>query len=92
MHSAKAIANYFLEKGWNEGIELSPLKLIKLVYLAHGWHLGFTENPLIADYVHAWTYGPVIPELYHEFKKYRNQPIKELAREAEDRDGDFSSS
>ena len=89
MYSAKAIANYFLEKGWKKGIELSPLKLMKLVYLAHGWYLGSTQKPLIRDYVHAWTYGPVIPELYHEFKKYGNQPIGECAREVEDSDGDF---
>ena len=81
MHSAKAIANYFLEKGKKEGTKLSPLKLIKLVYIAHGWHLGFAEEPLIEDYVHAWKFGPVIPDLYHEFKHFGDQPIDEPAQE-----------
>ena len=81
MYSAKAIANYFLDKGDEDGILMSPMKVIKLVYLAHGWYLAFTEKPLIEDYVEAWTYGPVIPSLYHEFKMWGSFPINGRAKE-----------
>lgn len=81
MYSAKAIANYFLDKADEDSISLTPMKIIKLVYIAHGWYLALTGKPLIKDYVEAWTYGPVIPDLYHEFKKYGNQPIQEYATE-----------
>ena len=81
MYSAKAIANYFLDKADEESISLTPMKIIKLVYIAHGWYLALTDKPLIKDYVEAWTYGPVIPDLYHEFKKYGNRPIQEYATE-----------
>ena len=81
MYSAKAIANYFLDKADGERTTLTPMKIIKLVYIAHGWHLALTDKPLIKENVEAWIYGPVIPELYHEFKKYGNTPIQEYAME-----------
>ena len=38
-YSAKAVANYFLSKyGRKKGI--TPLKIQKLVYIAHGWHMA----------------------------------------------------
>ena len=51
------------------------MKLLKLVYLAHGWNLGFTSEPLISEQVQAWQWGPVIPALYHEIKEYKDRPI-----------------
>ena len=80
-HDPKAIANYFLELARGEGVGLSPLKLIKLVYIAHGWHLGLSGEPLITEHPQAWKYGPVIPSLYHEFKIYGSEPITRLATE-----------
>ncbi len=77
-YSAKTVANYFLSKSFETGVELSPMKLIKLVYLAHGWSLGLRGEPLIEDAVQAWKYGPVIPTLYREFKGFGNTPITAL--------------
>ena len=81
MYSAKTIANYFLDKADEESTTLTPMKIIKLVYIAHGWYLAFTDDPLINDYVEAWTYGPVISSLYQEFKRYGSFPIHGRARE-----------
>lgn len=81
-YSAKAIANYFLELGKKEKKPITPLKIQKLVYIAHGWHLGITGEPLVADeYPEAWQFGPVFPSLYHEFKHFRGSPIQEPAQE-----------
>lgn len=57
------------------------MKLIKLTYIAHGWNLAFCKEPLIAESVQAWKYGPVIESLYHSFKHYGNGSIP--AKEAE---------
>lgn len=54
---------------------ITPLKIQKLVYFAHGWYLGFTGQPLVNETVQAWDFGPVIPSLYHEFKEFKNNPI-----------------
>lgn len=74
-HEPKSIANYFIELAAADGKKLTPLKLIKLVYLAHGWHLGLTGQPLINEPPEAWRFGPVIPSLYHALKHYGNEPI-----------------
>ena len=73
-YSAKAIANYFLPKG-----HLTQMKLHKLVYYAHGWHLGFTQAPLLDETLEAWQYGPVVPSLYHEFGDLGASPIERRA-------------
>jgi len=78
-HESKAIANYFLRLAERDGTTLSPMKIQKLVYFAHGWHLAIYNDPLIDDTVEAWEFGPVIPTLYHDFKKYGNGRITEQA-------------
>ena len=79
--SAKAVANYFLDLAGRDKKTLNPMKIQKLVYLAHGWCLALTEKPLIQESVEAWTYGPVISDLYHEFKRWGNGAIQERATE-----------
>lgn len=74
-YSAKAVANEFLDIAESEGSGISPMKLQKLVYLAHGWSLGIMDTPLISDKVQAWKYGPVIESLYHEFKHHGSNAI-----------------
>jgi uncharacterized phage-associated protein len=68
-HDALAVANLFLDLGTRDGVPIDHLKLQKLVYLAHGWHLGLTGEPLIFQPVLAWPYGPIINDVYHEFKE-----------------------
>lgn len=78
--SAKAVANFFIDAAAQAGdTSLSPMKLQKLVYYAHGWHLGLTGEPLIDGEIQAWPYGPVIPELYHEFKHFGNWQVTDHA-------------
>lgn len=90
-YSALSIANYFIKLAklpQDEGQSLPPLtpmKLIKLVYLAHGWNLGLRGEPLINEHVEAWQYGPVIASVYHEFKKFGNDRIEQYALTGEDR-------
>ncbi len=73
-----AVANYFLQKGWEANRPVDPMKLQKLIYFAHGWHLAVTGEPLIDETVEAWPYGPVIPTVYHAFKRYGRHPIEQL--------------
>lgn len=81
-YSAKQIANYFLSKYGKHGI--TPLKLQKLVYLAHGWHLAYHGEPLVKDEnAEAWRYGPVFSSLYHHFKDRGRKPIGRLAENTE---------
>ena len=80
MYSSITIANYFLRRGWDEQIGISPMKILKLVYIAHGWYLGALGEPLIRDRIMAWRYGPVIPALYHQIKQYGGNSITATIR------------
>ena len=75
MYPALVIASQFINKGIAEGKPVTPMKLQKLIYFAHGLHLARHEKPLIKEPVEAWTYGPVIPDIYYRFKKWGNNPI-----------------
>jgi uncharacterized phage-associated protein len=72
---AAQVANEFIRRAKSEGIVVDPLKLQKLVYLAHGWHLAFLDAPLIKEGVEAWRYGPVVPSLYRQFRHLGVSPI-----------------
>ena len=76
-YKACAIANFFLERAGQEK-PVTQMKVQKLVYFAHGWHLGITQKALINEQVEAWPYGPVIPSLYQELKRWGADPITEL--------------
>jgi uncharacterized phage-associated protein len=76
---ALAIANYFLDLAEAAGERLTPMKLQKLVYYAHGWNLALTDAPLLDEQVQAWSYGPVVREIYTAFKESGADPITERA-------------
>ena len=82
-YSSLAVANTFIDIAKKEDKLLTPMKLQKLVYFAHGWYLALEEKPLIHEQVEAWKYGPVIPTIYHEFKVYGTNGIKKQAYESQ---------
>lgn len=76
-YEPKQIANFFIGKGLEVNNVVTPMKAIKLTYIAHGWYLAIYDQPLICESIHAWKYGPVIHSLYYALKKYGNQSITE---------------
>ena len=69
------IADYFIAC---TGGGLTPLQVIKLTYIAHGYSLALLDEALIGEDVEAWKYGPVVPSVYHAAKKYGGRKITEL--------------
>jgi uncharacterized phage-associated protein len=57
------------------------MKIQKLVYFAHGWHLALKDCPLIKESIEAWPYGPVVPEIYHELKRFGSGVVKGRMRD-----------
>lgn len=80
-YDSKAIANMFLELAAQVREPVTPMKMQKLVYYAHGWYAGYTGRPLISEDLEAWQYGPVIPTLYIEFAPFGARPITSKAKE-----------
>lgn len=90
MYSAIAIANEFIIRAKKDSRDdLSPMKLQKLIYFAHGWYLANVHKPLISDPIEAWKFGPVISSIYQDFKRYGNSHIHELAQSLEYANGKF---
>jgi uncharacterized phage-associated protein len=73
---AGAIANEFLMLANKDNIDVSNLKLMKICYIAQGLSLSILKKPAFLDSIEAWQYGPVIPSIYHEFKRFRSEPIR----------------
>jgi uncharacterized phage-associated protein len=79
-YDVRVVANYFLDLAARDHVFVSPLKLQKIVYLAHGWSLALRGQPLLKQSIEAWRYGPVIPALYREFKEFGGSAIVRKAR------------
>ena len=77
----KRVAEYILNLAQADGKVLTPMQVLKLVYIAHGWLLGLDGRPLVNEPVEAWRYGPVIRSLYHQYKCYGSNPIDEFPTE-----------
>ena len=76
-YDARKVANYLLDLGSRDSSPISPLKMQKLVYLAHGWNLAYRGERLVENAFEAWPYGPVVPELYRALSRYGANAIGE---------------
>jgi uncharacterized phage-associated protein len=68
-YDARQVANWFVARAQREGRPLSIMSLLKLTYIAHGWHLETQNAPLFGNRIEAWQYGPVIPDVYSDFRR-----------------------
>lgn len=75
-YRASLIAYAFIKKGTDEGKMVTQMKLQKMVYFAHGYHLAkYAGAPLIQEDFEAWQFGPVVPDIYYEYKSFGRNPI-----------------
>lgn len=67
------VAKYVGLSVLQKGMEVSPLKLQKLLYYAQAWHAVFfkKENTLFDDLPQAWVNGPVYPAVFVQYR-YKN--------------------
>lgn len=73
VQKARTVAEQVL---WlRQDMDTTPMHVIKLVYLCHGWMLGICERPLIVEPAEAWRYGPVVPAVYRAYKSFGGDPI-----------------
>lgn len=72
---AIAAAEQLLHVAHERGMGLTPMQVLKLVYISHGWMLGLHRRPLFDENVEVWKYGPVVPCVYRKYKAFRGNPI-----------------
>ncbi len=74
-YPASAIAYAFVKKAIESGTPLTQMKIQKMVFFAHGYHLARWGRPLINETFEAWKFGPVVPAIYQDFKFFGSRPI-----------------
>ena len=78
--TSRLVARQFVDMADPSHPPLTPLKLIKMTFIAHGWHLGLHRESLIDEDVQAWEHGPVFPDLYEATKLYGDSPVVEVVK------------
>lgn len=81
MVTALNIANNILHRSFEDNIELTPMKLQRLIYLTYKEFYKQTDTLLFEDKFEVWKYGPVIRNVNTAFKKYGSNSIKDYYRE-----------
>lgn len=74
-YDGRAIANFVLDYCDELSRAVTHLSLQKILFFCHAWHLVSFQSPLIQQKFEAWEFGPVLPYIYHEFKKFDRSPI-----------------
>ena len=78
MISALHVGNTILKRGQAEDIEITPMKLQKLLYIVYKEYYKRTNEALFAERFEAWKYGPVITSVYDTFYAYGENAIQEM--------------
>lgn len=77
-YSALDIARYIINYSIDIGKPVSNLKLQKLLYFVQGNFLRILKKPCFYENIEAWKYGPVVPNVYSEFKMYGSNDIPKI--------------
>ncbi len=81
-YSAKAVANWFIDRAVRQQSDLTLPRLQKLIFMAHGWSLALLDRPLVRDGFQDLEDGVGIPSLTCEFGRKSGQPIRRKAVES----------
>ncbi|MEI1687087.1 type II toxin-antitoxin system antitoxin SocA domain-containing protein [Acinetobacter baumannii] len=78
--SAMDVANYivwYVNNNFVDNLTLTPLKLQKVLYYVHAEYLARNNGkPLFNENVEKWQYGPVVRNVYFEFKIHGTDHIQ----------------
>lgn len=70
-------ARYFIMRAYEDGIEaeITNMKVQKLLYYAQSLHLALYNEPLFAEEIQAWRYGPVCPPAYTLYSEFEAKQL-----------------
>lgn len=75
VYPAIYIADFVINWCESNDVDLNNLKLQKILYYLKARFLVEDEFPLYSDGIQKWKFGPVVPDVYHEFKNCGAEPI-----------------
>ena len=77
-YTAMEVANYIIEYEHSKGRSISNLKLQKLLYFVQARFFMLYGKPCFDDRIEAWSFGPVVVNVYHAYKIYGGLDITKL--------------
>lgn len=81
-YNTNHVLNTILQRAFKESrTDVTPMKTQKLLFYVHGWHLATTGQPAIDQQFEVWQWGPVVPLVYHELKKFGGAPVTEYVKD-----------
>lgn len=83
----RGVANFVLDQADMLGVDVTNMALNKIVYFMHCDFLLEKRSPLVGAKIEAWQHGPVFREIYHEFKKWSDEPIRGRANRVDPHSG-----
>lgn len=91
MYSALDVAKYVIQYCGERHYFLSNLKLQKILYFIQAEFLIVKGYPCFYEDIEAWAFGPVVPDVYHEYKIFGSAGIVtsdsvDYAKEIQDQD------
>lgn len=77
LYNALDVSRYVIEYSNQKEYGISNLKLQKILYFIQAFFLISKENgsPCFKEKIEAWDFGPVVPEVYREYKQYGSSDI-----------------
>lgn len=92
MYDVLDVCRYVINYCNDKNYDISNLKLQKLLYFIQAYFLISDEGkPCFKESIEAWTFGPVVPEAYREYKicGYSNIPRIHRCTEVSSTHGNF---
>lgn len=74
-YDALDIARYVIKYSNNRDYGVSNLKLQKILYFIQVYFLIQTDSPCFKEPIEAWDFGPVVPDVYKQYKAYGGTDI-----------------
>lgn len=74
MYKAMDLANYIVDKCIKDNAPITNLQLQRLLYFVQKDFLK-RGSPAFSDYIEAWEFGPVVPNVYFYFCGFGATPI-----------------
>jgi uncharacterized phage-associated protein len=88
MIDVRALANAILDQADAHSRDVTNMALNKIAYFVHCDYLLEKSEPLVGAKIEAWQHGPVFREIYHEFKRWGDEPVRSRARKVDPETGE----
>lgn len=76
------VANGILRRAFDEGMDVTPMKLQRLMFFVACLFQRETRCRLLTEQFQPWKYGPVCGSAYDEFRSFGGNPITEYAKDS----------